>query len=753
WSDPGGFFDSTTENETDVGASNAWYDFDITEVVSKWHTNQVDNYGILVKYDDEAFHAGSFKTFYSSDYTTADRRPKLSVEYDNSPVVVKGTAPDQWSMQEDQNPNDLAVATVFGDADGQDTLAFSVWTGSDWGTTFDDGLLTATLKNKGSSSEPAWYVEFALKPDQYGSTIVTLNATDQIRFATHDINVIVSSVNDDPMLSSIGNQLVTEEVWFDYEITAVDIEGNTLSFGANVTDYSSSDYLDTFTIEKDINNPNRAEIKYYPNNDDAPYVYVNITVEDGVGGIDNEEVKFTVKNVNDAPDIIKVAGEQPQANKITLYATEAVTRNFIVEAEDDDIIHGDELTFTSDVPNSENFTLWDDTGVIFFKPDNIHVPEFNVRVTVKDKNGSSDYVEIKFIVTNVNNPPVITDLVEPLHNAQFTTTDVIHFEAEYDDPDLQIPDSTEDLNVTWFSDIEGAIGYGAELDTTLSAGTHNITFKVKDNDPNTEAAKITFTVKVTKAITLTDQDCERDYSDEPADVVSYYYNIDKESMEYEKGGVEDNLDIIILKSKRIGNNLEIRLQVNGLIDFSKTYIVYLVMQEHWEPEDFYKITSSNVYDRLYKPNSTIIYGELPEKYRRISDTNDEFIYTINLGDLEAGDIDGFTKGLDSNFGIFAIAKGRETEPTEKGLYSVVSYDSAGWGAAYPGDPPVIKDDGDDSETADMSEYMGWAVIVVIIVIVILLVLFLFKRRKKESKVDIDYTGSKARPQAGMQQPP
>lgn len=752
WTSAGGYFHPIAENQTDVGASNSWHSFEITDLVSKWHEGTVDNYGLMIKYTDEVTGTGSFKTFYSAEYGTPDMRPKLSVEYENSPVVVKGTAPDQWKMEEDQDPDEIAIATIFGDQDGQHTLSHTIWTGSEWGTIYDDGLLTATLTNKGTVPSPNWVVEFALKPDQYGSSTVTLNATDKIRFATHDINVIVSSVNDDPALSSIGDQVVTEEVWFNYEVTATDIEGNTLSFAANVTDFSSSDYLDNFQINKDMNKENTANIEYFPSNDNVPVVYVNITVEDGVGGIDYEQIKFTIQNVNDGPKILKVAGEQVEVKRITLYATEGMSRNFIVEAEDDDIMHGDTIKFTADVPDSDNFTLNPDTGVVFFKPANIDVPEFNMRVTVTDLNGSSDYVDIKFDVKNSPDPPVITDLDSPQHNDQFTTTDVIHFEAEYDDPDLHIPDSTEILNATWFSDIEGAIGYGAELDTTLSAGTHNITFKVKDTDPNTEAAKIQFTIEVTKAITLTDNDCGRDYTDGVSDVVSYFYNIDKEKMEFEIGG-EDNIDIMELKSKRIGDNLVITLQVAGLIDFAKTYTIYLVKSGHIETTEFYKVTSTNVYDTLYKPNSTIRYGEIPDAYGKISDDNDKIIYTIHLGDLEAGDIDGFTEGLKSDFELFAISKGRVTERYETGLYSVVSYDSAGYGSAVPGDPPKTTVDGDGSEPEGLSESMIWIVIIIVIVIAVLVVLFMFMRRKKEAKVDIDYTGSDAKSQSRAQPPP
>ena len=97
------------------------------------------------------------------------------------------------------------------------------------------------------------------------------------------------------------------------------------------TDFNDPGYLgDDFMLEKDKNDPNKAKITYYPSNEDAPYIWVNITVEDGLGGIDNEEIMFTVQNINDAPKILRVAGVQPTAKKITLYATEEVTRGYVI---------------------------------------------------------------------------------------------------------------------------------------------------------------------------------------------------------------------------------------------------------------------------------------------------------------------------------------------------------------------------------------------------------------------------------------
>jgi hypothetical protein len=736
WTLAGGYFDTTSENETEVSVSNKWYNFEITDLVSKWHKSEVENYGLMVKYPQESTYVNSFKTFYSSDTDIADRRPKLSVEYENSPPIVTATAPDQLLMSEDQGPESLPMASVFNDADGFNSLSFSLWTGTEWGLEFETSVYTATLSNKGSVASPNYVLDVVLIPNKSGTVMLTLNATDKIRHKIHDIDVIVAAVNDDPILAAIGDRTVTEEIVYEFDITATDVETNALSFSANVSEYDNPDYLgEDFLVEKDKNDPNLAKVTYYPSNNDVPYIYVNFTVEDGLGGVDYEHVKFTVNNINDAPKILKVAGEQPSGKKIVLTAIQGSTRNFRIEAEDDDSIHGDKITITSDRENNENFTLYEDTGVVLFKPTNDDVPKVNIKFTVTDLNLSTDYVDVTFDVTDVNDPPVITKLVSPIHNAEFTTTELIHFEADYDDPDLHIEGSGEVLNITWFSDIEGAIGYGGELDTYLSAGSHNITFKVKDADPVTEATKITFTVKVTKAITLTEDDCDRLHFDDEGDVVSYFHNIDNDQMEYERGG-EPNLDIVEMSSSRVGNNLEIILKVDGLIESSKSYAVFLVKPGHIETTDFYNPTSTNIYDTLYKPNSTIMYGEIPSSYRKID--VDTITYTINLGDLEAGDIEGWTEGLKSDFDLFAVTKWNDMLRYDTGLYSVVSYDSAGLGAAFPGEAPVITEE-DDDKAGEIDEMVLWIIIVIIIVVVVIVVL-LFIRQKKGAKADIDYTG-------------
>ena len=60
--------------------SNAFLNWYITDLVRDWWENVLPNHGVMLKSTDESSWEG-WKSFWSSDYPTADQRPKLIITY------------------------------------------------------------------------------------------------------------------------------------------------------------------------------------------------------------------------------------------------------------------------------------------------------------------------------------------------------------------------------------------------------------------------------------------------------------------------------------------------------------------------------------------------------------------------------------------------------------------------------------------------------------------------------------------------
>jgi hypothetical protein len=96
-----------------------------------------------------------------------------------------------------------------------------------------------------------------------------------------------------------------------------------------------------------------------------------------------------------------------------------------------------------------------------------------VTVTVSD--GVNSAAET-FQLTVTNSSPSIT-INAPANNAEFTNTDSIALQATATD----LEDGDISASILWSSDIDGVLGTGGMLNTTLSAGTHTITATTTDS--------------------------------------------------------------------------------------------------------------------------------------------------------------------------------------------------------------------------------------------------------------------------------
>jgi len=86
WSTPGGDINTITDfgygpngivSEA-VMQKDSWVTFDITDLAQKWISNEMENYGILIRAIDSGCNAAKF---YSSEYEDENLRPNLTIKY------------------------------------------------------------------------------------------------------------------------------------------------------------------------------------------------------------------------------------------------------------------------------------------------------------------------------------------------------------------------------------------------------------------------------------------------------------------------------------------------------------------------------------------------------------------------------------------------------------------------------------------------------------------------------------------------
>lgn len=255
-------------------------------------------------------------------------------------------------------------------------------------------------------------------PDNGDVGTYWVNVTvDDLKGGT-DLNSFILTVDNVPPTITTGDiALATEDTMY-------------------FNDYDSDDdghgsVIWSFTTNATWLNFNSAtgELDGTPENSDVGSYWVNIVVDDGNGGNDSHNFSLDVQNTNDAPVITSGA--------ITS-ATEGMQYTYDVEAADDDLIHGDSLTFSLDTFPA-GMTIDPGMGLINWTPTNAQAASDHI-VMVNVTDGETYHTQ-QFIISvaNVNDPPTITtaDII-------IANEDVL-YSNNYDATD---PDPTNDV-LTW----------------------------------------------------------------------------------------------------------------------------------------------------------------------------------------------------------------------------------------------------------------------------------------------------------------
>jgi len=443
---------------------------------------------------------------------------------DNSPVF---TSPNTASVPENST---VVVNLTATDADlpGQ-TVTFSITGGAD----------AARFQIVGNE------LRFVAAPDYEAPTDADANNIYQVQVTANDgnggttnqtISVTITPVNDNsPVITSSATPSVVENTTSVVNLTATDADlpGQTVTFsipgGADAARFQIVGNDLRFVAAPDYETPTDA---------DANNVYqVQVTADDGNGGIANQTISVTVTPVNDNDPVITSSATPSVAENttsvVTLTATDAdlpgQTVSFSITGGVDAArfqIVGGQLQFVS-APDYEAPTDADANNI------------YQVQVTADDGNGGTTNQTISVTVTPVNdNSPVFTspntasvpenstavvnltatDADLPGQTVTFSITggvDAARFQIVGNElrfvaaPDYEAP-TDADANNVYLVQVTADDGNGGTTNQTI-----NVTVTpVNDNNPVITSANAVNVAENTTAVltvTATDADLPADY--------------------------------------------------------------------------------------------------------------------------------------------------------------------------------------------------------------------------------------------------
>jgi len=347
----------------------------------------------------------------------------------NGPTVFDNTAPGLKSnpltgitLQEDDPPTDVDLKDIFHDIDVGDPLDYTLWdpvTGA-WTTSTENENFTAGIIGTN--------LEITPKQDEFGVDILLLNVSDSYDFTIvpkFEFTVTIESVNDVPQIDSIANEtligplialVLNEDKWYDLNVKGSDIEGDTLTYSADFeAKFPSFETPGESEISHLTFDTDTGELLFMPlNSDVTDDIEITYTVSDGTN-TSSATLQLKVLNENDPPSLTWINADQVTDTSDLVYTVEEDDELLImIDAQDDDEIHGDVLTFFTnftkelddlDIDKGDNWDFDDEKGELMFIPDNSMVGTYWLEIGVRDKARDSDTTTIKLVVTNVNDPP------------------------------------------------------------------------------------------------------------------------------------------------------------------------------------------------------------------------------------------------------------------------------------------------------------------------------------------------------------
>ncbi|MFH1506105.1 MAG: putative Ig domain-containing protein [archaeon] len=367
--------------------------------------------------------------------------------------------------------------------------------------TYEDDTLTYCTNNTNFSIDNTTGI-ISLTPNSslIGNWSILVNVTDSKNGTDSAVLSIRIINNTAPSIVNITNITCTQNSSCTGYIRVIDpdIDDN-ISFTSNNTDIFALIYY----------NATAARYSFTPDNDEVGTYSIFISVSDMVGAGDNTTFFLYINNMNDAPFWDNNLDGTPDTLRLGTFIVNQ-TINYRINATDIDIMHGDNIYFTSSilVGDASLFTLSDKTNnsaLISCTPTAAQAGNYQVIFTVRDDALTEDNQTINFTVHNASVKPVI-HTIKPYQNTttnitvfdfgntsmftnsrthiNFTENRSVVFNVTYTDNDTNI----ENLTIFWYYDsvLNQTIDAIDNISLNLSFsfytnGTHNVSIQIQDN--------------------------------------------------------------------------------------------------------------------------------------------------------------------------------------------------------------------------------------------------------------------------------
>jgi len=493
----------------------------------------------------------------------------------------------------------------------------------------------------------------------------------------------IGYVNTPPTITTIDTTIATEDSLYsqDYDATDPDF-GDTLTWSISYTDTDG-----WLTID-----PVSGVLSGTPDNTDVGSWIVNVTVDDGNGGIDWSNFTLDVSNI--APSITIL--DDTTADEDVLYSVDY--------ASDDD----GQGTITWSLWTDADFLAIDAvTGVLSGTPDNSDIGSWIVNVTVDDGNGGIDWSNFTLDVRNI--APIIT-----------TDDDTIAYEDLLDSVDYASDDDGQGT-LTWslwtdadFLTIDAATGVLSGTPDNSDIGSWIVNITVHDGNGGIDWSNFTLVVSnIAPSITTAD--------DTTADE-DVLYSVDYASDDDGNGTITWSLwtDADFLSIDAATGVL------SGTPDNSEvgSWIVNITVDDGNGGIDWsnFTLVVSNVNDAPVIDPVTVGIGRVGAHFK----------LDINATDIDPT-MDTLTWSVISNASWLSIGTSNGTiwgRPTSSGVFwaNVTVRDGMG-GSDWTNLTIIIQPDYDSDKKRDDAEpQQFWWIILIIIIVLLILALIAFKRR-------------------------
>lgn len=319
----------------------------------------------------------------------------ITVNSVNDAPAIANVIPNQNAI-EDSAFNFTFALNTFTDIDASDTLSYSAELNS--GVALPSWL-TFNPATRTFSGTPT--------NTDVGTISVKVTATDSGNATGFDVfDIVVANTNDVPTLANIiPDQVATEDSAFNFTFAANTFNdqdvGDSLTYTAQLSGGVSLPAWLTF-------NSATRTFSGMPVNTDVGTLIIQVTTNDGNGGIISDVFNIVVANTNDIPTIANAIPNQ-NALEDTAFSFQFAANTFA------DVDTGTTLTYSAQLPGGGAIPAWLNfnaaTKTFSGTPTNNDVGILSIEVIADDGNGGSVAEIFDISIANTNDLPDITNTI------------------------------------------------------------------------------------------------------------------------------------------------------------------------------------------------------------------------------------------------------------------------------------------------------------------------------------------------------